>query len=367
MNFAFTDEQQMLRDSARKALAGIPRERLRAGEHDPCVAREAWALAAELGWPALAVAEKDGGLGMGPVEIVVLGEEMGRALYPASFRDTAVLLPALLARAEANDMAYLYEELCGGALHASFAQLEQDGDWFSDSACATREGTLHGRKVLVEHAQAATHLLVANRRTHGAKTVLEVTLAAMNAPGLSCIPRQPLDVICGLADVEFNAVSGPRLSVHLDAEGEMACFGTARLFNCAELNGAAEAALQMTLGYARERRQFGQPIGSFQAIKHKLADAFVMLENAKSATYYAGIALQDGLPDARFALDAAQAASCEMAVRVTSDCIQAHGGIGFTWEYDLHLYFKRARRLVAWFGGARFAHQRIAHDLMAAA
>lgn len=358
MDFSFTADQRMLRDSVRKALADTSIAGARSGAQDAGVAERAWKLATELGWPALLVPEQAGGLGLGMVEAVILGEEMGRALYTAPFRETAVLLPALLERLPAGQSAEYYQALVEGRLRVALALHEQNDDR-PGLRCRVEGERLHGRKILVEHAPAASHFLVISSRSES-RTALLVDADGSN---VRTSARQSLDITCGLADAEFD---GARvlLAVEMADDGTTSdLFDGPRLFNCAEMIGVAAYTLDMTVRYAGERKQFGQPIGGFQAVKHRLANTFVLLENAKTAAYYAAMALQDRLPDARFALDAAQALCAEMAVQVTSDCLQVHGGIGFTWEYDLHLYFKRARRLATFQGGSAEVYRRIARVL----
>lgn len=308
MEFRFTDEQEMLRDAVRGTLRRV------LGEAPPSAAAAAalWPVAVGQGWIGLTVPEAAGGAGLGVVDAVVLHEELGRALAPGPFLTNVVRLGALLR---------------GGAGLGALAAAVAAG------RAVAALGAPSGDGVLYEHPALATHVLVGG-----------------DAPALRRLPaggggaRQAFDLTHPLGAVAPGALSD---AVHLPPGAWAAAEAAARTAACAEIIGACARTLERTLDYVRERRQFGRPVGSFQAVKHALADVFVDLENTRTATYHAAWAWDAGRPDADLAIEVAASYAGETGPRLVGACIQAHGGVGFTWDSGLHLALRRVRRLAA--------------------
>lgn len=377
MNFGFSEEQEMLRESARKFLeAECPSSfvrRMMADEtaHDPAM----WRKIAELGWLGIAVPEEHGGLGGSFLDIVVVLEEMGKALLPGPFL-ASVLLGGMAVR-EAGSTAQQAEvlpRLAGGEAVLTLAQAEASGryDAAGIALSARREGegfVLSGEKLFVPDAHVADHIVVAARTSAGANPEEGVTLFLLdrNTPGLSVTQLKTVDMTRRLCHLALEGVRVPAGRVL--GTPEQGWPALRRVLDhalaglCAEMVGCGQKALDMSVAYAKERVQFGRPIGSFQAIKHKCVDMMVAVENARSLTYYAAWAVDENAPEARQAVAMAKAYCSDMAKYVTSEAIQVHGGIGFTWEHDMHLYHRRALASEALFGSAPVHREVVAQTL----
>jgi alkylation response protein AidB-like acyl-CoA dehydrogenase len=387
MNFDFTPEQLMLRQMTRELLAGeCPPPVVRQLMDDPAGYREeTWRQLAELGLLGITIPEAYGGQGLGPVELALVLEEMGRAVYPGPYFASVVLAAtALLAGgSEAQRERYL-TGIAAGSTKATLALWEGDASWGmrgigAVARPAAPDGAgyvLQGAKRLVPYAHVADVLLVA-ARTEGSEgngspggRGLDggadggVTLFAVEreTPGLEVRPLGTIDqttrvgeVVLRDVEVGGDQVVGPVGGASPILEGVLR---QAAVGACAEMLGAARKALEMSVEYARSREQFGQPIGSFQAVKHTCAEMLLEVEQAHAATYYAAWALSAGAPDAALAASVAKAYVGGAARKVCGDAIQVHGGIGFTWEFDLHLSFKRAKHLEPLYGDADFHRER---------
>jgi alkylation response protein AidB-like acyl-CoA dehydrogenase len=370
MDFSFSPDQVLLRNAARAYLdEHCPPAVVRGLWDDPRGESEAlWKEMAQLGWLGLGLPEAHGGSALGLVETALLLEELGRVAYPGPYLPT-VLAAATLAEAgtDAQQGRWL-PAIAGGSARATVALL--DGDLDCDPAAATtraeprgREFVLTGRKPVVPWAHVADALLVAARAPDGPALFLVET----SAPGLHLTPLAGMDPGTRWAAVRLDGVpvaadaalgGGSRGGALLDRLLARAAVGAA-----AEMLGAARRCLEMTVAYAKVREQFGQPIGAFQAVRHSCADMLLEVENSHAATYYAAWALDADAEDAMTAASVAKAYVGDAARRVCGDAIQVHGGIGFTWEYDLHLYFKRAKALEPMYGDADHHRERILRTL----
>ena len=354
--FVFTSEQQELRRTVRRFLAdkspSAEVRRLMDTEdgYDPGV----WSqLAGQLGLVGLAVPAEHGGSGCGPVEQLIVCEEMGRALLCAPYLSTAVLATsALLASADRAAQAGLLPPIVAGSLIATLAVPEDEGTW-TTSALRTRarvQGSrwlVTGQKKFVLDGASAGLILVAAQAPAG-PSLFAVDGAA---PGLARRPLRTLDMTRKQAVIDFAEVPA-RL---VGAEGAAAAIvdhavRLGSIMLAAEQVGGAQRCLDMSVDYAKFRYQFGRPIGSFQAIKHKCADMLLEVESARSAAYYAAWAVADGASDLALAASLAKAYCSEAYVGAAAENIQIHGGIGFTWEHDAHLYHRRARSAEAMLG-----------------
>ncbi len=377
MSFAFSEEQEALRRSARRFLDDhSSSRRVRAAMstelgHD----LEAWRrIGRELCWPALCIPEALGGAGGGHVELVAIMEEMGRALLCAPFFSTLCLgASALLcAGTEEQQRAHL-PAIARGERTATLACAAAGGGWepAGVQAMVGREGAgfcLSGAFAQVIDGQSADLLVVAARApgTAGAAGI-SLFLVPGPAQGVSRGALPTLDRTRRLAEVTLDQVHLPAGALlgeegdgwrHLERVLDLACVALS-----AEQVGGAQRCLDMALGHARERVQFGRPIGSFQAIRHRLADLLLAVESARSAAYYAGWAAAEEPAELPLCAPLAAACCAEAFLHCAAECIQLHGGLGFTWEHDAHLYFRRARASAALLGGPAWQRERLAQRI----
>ncbi|HEX5631394.1 MAG TPA: acyl-CoA dehydrogenase family protein, partial [Acidimicrobiia bacterium] len=376
MRFAFSEEQEMLRATARrflndKAPTTVVRRLM---ETDAGFDTGLWAEIAAQGWQAMAVPEEFGGAGYGIVEQGILMEEMGRTLFPAPFLSAVVLGADLILRlGTAEQRKELLPDVASGERRPALAQLEASGRWGSEGIVMTvpRSGgdlILTGTKSFVIDGHTADTLLVVVRAegSIGADGVSVVVVDA-TAPGISRGRVETMDMTRKQAEVRFDQVRVPRSAI-LGEEGsawpildEVNIRAAVAL--AFEQVGGAERCLEMAVTYAKDRVQFGRPIGSFQAIKHKCADMLVRVEGAKSAAYHAGWAAAADDPDLAVAAPLAKSYCSEAYFFCAAESIQVHGGIGFTWEHDAHLYLKRAKTDELLFGTPAQHRERLAVQL----
>jgi alkylation response protein AidB-like acyl-CoA dehydrogenase len=371
MDVRFSDEQELLRASAREFLAAeCPMRRVREIAEDPGGLPAAlWQRMAGLGWTGLPFPESVGGSGLGLLDLAVLLEEMGRTLLPGPYFSSVLLggLSVALGGSEAQRARWL-SDLARGDTRATLALCEESGSWDPDAIglCAEPWGDgyrLSGSKHFVPDAQGADWMVVAARtRPDGAIALLVVD---GSGPDVHVEPTQLVDSTRRFGAVRFDGVAVPGDRVLPGGATALErVLDWARVGLCSEMLGGAERVLEMSVGYARTREQFGRPIGSFQAIQHRCADMLVALEGAKSATWYAAWALEAGEPDGPLAAAMAKAYVSDAYARIAGDGIQIHGGLGFTWEQDLHLYFRRAKLCERLFGDAAWNRERIAKRLI---
>ena len=349
MNFGFSEEQEELRKAVRrffedKSPVSEVRRLMETTEgYDEAV----WSqMANQLGLQAMTIPEEHGGAGFGYVELVVVLEEMGRALVCAPYFSTVALAANALMHSgdEAAKADYL-PAIASGETIATLAITEPAGRWELDSIAleasgSGREYTLSGVKSFVIDGHTASLVLVAARSAAG----LSLFAVEGDAAGLTRTPLATMDQTRKQAKLEFERVparlvgeeggAAPLLSKTLDL---------AAVALAAEQVGGAQRVLEMSVEYAKSRIQFGRPIGSFQAIKHKCADMLLEVESAKSAAYYAGWAAAEDNDELPVTACLAKAYCSEAYFHAAAENIQIHGGIGFTWEHDAHLYFKRAK------------------------
>lgn len=349
VDFTFSEEQGQLREIVREFLADqspeaeVRRVMSTTEGYDPAV----WSrMAGELGLQGMAIPEEYGGAGFGYVELGLVFEEMGRALLSAPFYSSVALAAeALLRSGDEEAKKDLLPGIASGGTVAALALTEDSGRWDEGgiAAEAVRDGggwRLSGSKSYVLDGHLANLVLVAARGAGG------VGLFAVDgsAAGLTREPLPTMDQTRKQARLELDGV--PARLVGEDGGGWPVLSGTldtAAILLAAEQVGGAGAALDMAVAYAKVRHQFGRPIGSFQAIKHKCADMLVEVESARSAAYYGMWTLAAGDEDVPLAASLAQAYCSAAYTHVAGENIQIHGGIAFTWEHPAHLYFKRAK------------------------
>jgi alkylation response protein AidB-like acyl-CoA dehydrogenase len=365
-DLSFTEEHGALRATLRAFLAQHSDESAvraqMAGERgwDP----EVWArLAEELGLAGLVIPEEHGGAGFGPVELCVAMEEMGRALLCAPYLGTAVLAAnALLECADDATRRELLGGIASGATIATLAFAEPGGRWDLDGVAlrARAKGDafeLDGTKEWVLDGHTADVLLVVARDDAG----LGLYRVDAGAEGLTRTPLPTLDTTRKLARVELAATPARRISSGDPSAGLERALARTLAALAAEQVGGAQRCLELSVDYAKTRLQFGRPIGSYQAIKHKCADMLVAVEFAKSAAYAAAFAAaEDDDASLLEAASLAKATCSETYFHAAADTIQIHGGMGFTWEHPAHLYFKRAKSSELLFGDAAHHRERLA-------
>ncbi len=373
MNFSFTDDQILLKNSVRSALdERCPPAHVRKMMDDPKgYGDELWGEMAKLGWLGLPFPEEQGGAGLGLVELALVLEELGRVAYPGPYFASVVLggLGLALGGSAAQKEKWL-SAIAAGTARASAALLEEALDWdpASTKTTATRAGdgfALSGVKRFVPWAHVADLVLVPARSPEG----LSLFLVDPTQAGVALTPMVGIDLGNRWSEMRLdNARVGADAVVgQPGAAGPILDSLLRRAAVCAsaEMLGAARRCLDMSVGYVKVREQFGQLIGSFQAIRHRCAEMLLATENAHSAVYYAAWALEAGAEDAAVAASICKSFVSDAARVVCGEAIQVHGGIGFTWEYDLHLYMKRAKALEPLYGDAEFHRERIVRHVAA--
>lgn len=331
-----------------------------------------WKKIADLGWTALGIPEQYGGVGTF-LDLIVVLEEAGRALLPGPFFSTMGLaVPVLI---EAGTEAQKKEVLGGiaqGSTRATLALTEPSGRWDGSGIQLTAKQAgggwrLDGVKLFVPDAETADYMVVVTRTRGEGEDGITSFLIKGRPNGLTVKPLETLDMTRRWSEVRFdgvqvesNAVMGspdkawPALKRALD-------WATAAL--CAEMVGGVQKVLETSTDYAKTRQQFGKPIGIYQAVSHKLADMLVLSESGRSATYYAAWTVDADAADRSLACSMAKAYVSDAYRKVAGDGIQVHGGIGFTWEHDMHLYFKRAKSSEVTLGDATYHRELVAQAL----
>ena len=372
MDFSFTPDQTLLKNSARAFLdEHCKSSAVRLMWDDPRGESEAmWKEIAQLGWLGLALPEEHGGSGLGMVESALLLEELGRAAYPGPFWPTMLVAHAIAAHGTAEQKKRWLPTIASGGGRAALALLDADLDWNPEAVAthadkAAAGWTLSGLKRYVAWGHVADVLLVPARAPEG----VTLFLLDPSAAGIGWTPMMNMDPGTRLADLKLERVP-VRAEDRLGKPGAGAAILAALIQRgavgaAAEMLGASRRCLDMAVGYAKVREAFGQPIGSFQAIRHKCSDMLLETENSHAAVYYAAWALDAGAEDAATAASIAKSYVGDASRKVCGEAIQVHGGIGFTWEYDLHMYFKRAKALEAQYGDAEYHRELILRHVAA--
>ena len=380
MDIGFTEEQELLRETARRFLESeCTTQFVRHRMAEPAAITGAfWQKLAEQGWLGIVYPEEQGGSGLGLVDLVVLMEEMGRAVMPGPFLSTVLLGGAAIDEAgSAEQRRHWLPQIAEGRTKAALAWTEPNLRWDAAGiglqARETAAGVaLSGTKLFVGDAHLAEIIVVAARSRDGStmEDGVSLFLVRRDAPGVSVRVLPTIDDTRKLCEVSLDNVALPA-SALLGGKHEgwaplARVIARATVALAAEMCGGAQRVLDMTVDYAKIRIAFGKPIGSYQGVKHQAADMLVAIENAKSLTYYAAWALDQGLDEAPIAVSMAKAAASDMYRKVAGTGIQLHGGIGMTWEHDLQLYFKRAKASEVAFGDATWHRERVS-QLMAPA
>ncbi len=364
MNFGLTETQTTLKNSVREFLnAECPIATVRKlMETDTAFDAGLWSRIAAQGWTGLLFPEEYGGFGMGMVDLGVVMEEMGRVLLPGPFLST-VLAGAILDLGGSDEQKAKYlGAICRGESKSTLALLEAGASWELDGVAlvATVQNggySLSGRKLFVPDAAVADFLIVAAR----IEGDLSLFIVPAGAQGLNVRNTPALDLTRKLYEVTFDNVDS-----ELITQGEAAWtvlesaldIATAGL--TAEMTGGMSRLVELAVAYAKTRKQFGKPIGQFQAVQHLCADMLLFTESSRSAAYYACWAVGEGLPEAAEAVSIAKSYASEAYRETGNRAIQVHGGMGFLWENDAHLYYRRAKGSEIAFGDAAFHRERLA-------
>ena len=367
MNFDLSEQQLMLRDQARRFLGEtVSYDKLRAMITAERSCDDAlWNRMAELGWLGISIPEEFGGLGLDLLDQSVIAEELGRFVAPVPFVSSAGMASQaiLLAGDDEQKSSYL-PRLASGEIKGAFAYFEGPGvpgaehaEGFTTTASS---GRLRGRKWPVLDAGSADVLVVCVRDADGQSGLVLVDAAS---PGVTCTPIAGFDQLRRGYTVEFD--DAPCLRLGGDAAAALqAVFDHSVVLTAFEQVGGAQAALELATAYAKERRAFGRAIGSYQAIKHKLADMLAKIELARSNAYYAGWALGTGAPDGPLAAATVRLSAIDAYEFAARENMQIHGGIGFTWEANCHFHYRRSRLLATFLGASSYWSRRVVTELL---
>lgn len=371
MDFDLSKAQKLLQQSARDFFARECKpERVR-----ELMATETafddglWRAMADQGWTGLIIPEEFGGLGLSLVDLIAVCEEMGRACLPGPFIST-LWAAALIDRAGSEGQRKQYlEAIAAGEMKATVALLEEDADWNPAAVQmrAEKEGKeyrLSGRKEFVTDAEVADVIICVARGNDG----LVLLPVERGARGLKITATPGIDATRKLYSVEFgDVVVAEADALAFNARTQEAVESAtdiAIVALCAEMLGGMQWTLENTVEYAKTRQQFGKPIGIYQAVQHQCADMFNFTEGARSATYYAAWAVSENDPSAKLAVSVAKAHCSDAAREVGNRGVQLHGGIGFTWEHNMQLYYKRAKASEIMFGDANHHREEVARKVV---
>ncbi len=365
MNFDYSDDQKFLKGEARKFLeARSPTSAVRVVLNDDAVSfdKALWAGVAEQGWLGAAIPEEFGGLGLGHVELCAIAEELGRSLAPIPFASTVYFVAeAILLAGNDEQKAYLLPKIAAGEIIGCYATSEGPGVTNGASlGCTVSGGKLNGVKIPVTDGDIAdVALVLASEGGRPGLFLVDLKDASVTRETL-----KSLDPTRSVAKLSFKDT--PVKAVGAAGEGQAITeqvFDRAAVLLAFEQVGGADRCLEMAKEYALERYAFGRVIGSYQAIKHKLADMYVKNEVARSNCYYGAWALNTSAAELATAASSARIAASEAYWFASKENIQTHGGMGFTWEVDCHLYYRRSRQLALVAGGPKVWKERLVGQL----
>jgi alkylation response protein AidB-like acyl-CoA dehydrogenase len=368
MYFDLTDEQQAIKSTAREFLAArYKSERIRElAESEQGLEQSDWDEMAELGWPGLALPEEWGGQGLGIVDLAVLFEEMGYALAPSPLLSTTVAGLALAANGTDEQRERWLRPLASGKARGTVALFDAGttaaiGGFEMEAKAEGDAVVLDGEKVLVMDAGTADFFLVAT--SDGRRHLVE-----RSADGVSVAAEKSIDTTRRLYSIRLDGVRiGAEATLNGGQEDYLPVLWRACVAIAAESTGLAQRTMEMAVEYAKDRQQFGRPIGAYQAVSHRCAQMLLETENSRSAVYGAAWAADAEPESLPLAASMAKAYASDAGWRVPDASIQVHGGIGFTWEHDLHFFLKRGKANAATFGDARWHRDQVADLVLAEA
>jgi len=373
VDLGLSEEQEMLKNFARDFLEKeVPEKYVRDMEEDEKgYSPEVWSKMAEQGWQGLIIPEDNGGTGLGFLDLIVLLEEFGRALVPGPFIATTLAAIALLEGGSNEQKQQYLPRIASGEAIATLAITEPSARWDAEGIQlqATRGAngyTLNGTKLFIPDAHVADLLVVAARTGGSGESGVSLFIVDAKSPGISTEVLKTIasDKQC---EVKFENVQVPAANL-LGAEGQgwdtlQKVMLKATVMECAYLVGLAQMDFEISVNYAKERVQFGRPIGSFQAIQHKCADMVTDVDGARFIMYRAAWSVAEGEPDAALNVHMAKAWCSEATRRVVAHGQQIHGGIGFTKDYKIQLFFRRQKRSELMWGDADFHREKVADAL----
>ena len=372
-NFGLNEEQLMLQRTVRRYVekectTEFVREMMEdANGYSP----KMWQDLAGMGLLGVNIPEADAGSGMGLVELIVVIEQMGRAIFPGSLLETMMVAEAISEGGNGDQKKSYLPKIANGELIGTLAIDEPGGFWDAEAVQATakREGgryRLSGTKLFVPYAHVADLMVCAVRTSEGGRPEEGVTLLLVEPKndGAKVETLPTMDESYKLCEVSLDGVSVSASQV-LGEEGAGwhlwdKIRQKATVLASAEMVGGAERVMEIIVAYSKERQQFDKLIGSFQAIKHRCVDMLVDVVSSRGCVYYAAWAVENQAKDAEIAVSSAKAYASDAYVNASQKALQSFGGIGFTWEHDIHLFMKRARRLEMTFGDATFHRERMA-------
>jgi alkylation response protein AidB-like acyl-CoA dehydrogenase len=361
MNFGLSESQQILRNNAKKFFANecTPAEVRHIIEKSPdAFDATLYAKLAEQGFTGIIFPEQYGGLGLGHVEMAALLKEMGRALLPGPYFSSIFLAGTVIEAAGSHEQKEQYlQPLAEGTKRSTLAMLEKTASWQAKDVRleASAAHTLTGEKLFVNDAGCADFLVVA-ARSQG-----ELALYIVDSKNSAITPMNGMDLTRRISAVRFDDAPGELLARGDAAEKALlTALRTATVALSAELTGTMQRAMELAVEYAKTRKQFGKPIGSYQAVQHQCADMYLWTESSRSAVLYAAWTLDNKAEDAERAVSIAKMYTSDAGREITSRAIQVHGGNGFTWENDCHLCFRRAKASETMLGDATYHRERIA-------
>ncbi|HYX52933.1 MAG TPA: acyl-CoA dehydrogenase family protein [Candidatus Limnocylindrales bacterium] len=353
MEFGLSESQQILKDTARKFFAGeCPMPEVRPlMETETAYDKALWEKMAAQGFTGIIFAEEFGGMGLGVVELALLMEEAGYALLPGPLFSTIWAGSMMDACGSEQQKQKYLPKICSGQTRGAVAFLETGTSWnLDDLKLSGSTGKLTGSKLFVCDAAIADFLVV--------PCADGVYFVSSGASGLKITPMKGMDLTRKIYSVQFSNTPAEKLAGNLSSSARALEMATVAL--TAELAGSMQRVLELTVGYAKTRKQFGKPIGSFQAVQHMCADMYLETESVRSSAYYSAWALQENTADASVAVSIAKMYASDAARNTGNRGIQVHGGMGFTWENDVHLYYRRAKASETMLGDATFHRERIA-------
>ena len=359
VNFEFSDDQRLLRDQVRRFLddnASVKAARAILDDGGRAFDKDLWRSIAELGWTGAIIPEEFGGANMNREDLCVIAEELGRSLAPTPFASSVYLATeALLIAGDDGHKSHYLPELADGGSIGCFAMAEGVGFPTPTNVKTTFfEGKLNGVKKPVLDGDIADFAIVVARTADAGDESLSLALVDLTADGVRRNKVSTVDPTRSHAEITFDGAAAELLG----GSGQgfaltERIFDRAAIYLAFEQVGGAQAALDMAVDYSQNRFAFGRAIGSFQAIKHKLVNIYVDLELARANAYYGAWAMTNDAPDLPIAAAAARVSASEAFNHAARENIQTHGGMGFTWEFDCHLYYRRAKQLSLAIGGER--------------
>ena len=377
MEFSFTEEQGLLRESAKAFLAENSNSiKVReAMESSLIYNQEVWKkMSEEMGWLALLIPEEYDGLGLTWVELIILLEQMGYFLLCSPFHSTVCLgVTSLIEAGNEKQKKNFLPKIANGSMQITLACLEPNGDWTSTGITSTYKKSnndfiITGVKKYVPFGHSADKIIVIARE-EGSSGNEGITLFLIDsgAENLDVRKLNTMDQTRPQSLINLDKVRISKDSILGEIGGGWTILEKIRTYGAlgvsAEQVGGAQRCLDMTCNFVLEREQFGRQIGSFQSVKHRLADMMVLVESARSAAYYASCITGSNLKELEETVSIAKSYCSEAFFKCAADAIQLHGGVGFTWEYDTHLFFKRAKSSEIYFGDPSFHKNKISNIL----